>query len=49
MTPAEAAAIVGLLSILYSGKLGWGWVSDKIGRYLVVILLLILEEPEWFC
>lgn len=43
MTPAGAAAIVSLLSIAITlGKLGWGWVSDKIGRYPVVILLLIL-------
>jgi len=42
MTPAAAAGIVSLLAIANTtGKIGWGMISDRIGRYPVVILLLI--------
>ena len=43
MTPAAAAAIVSILAIaITTGKVGWGVVSDRIGRYPVIFLLLIL-------
>ena len=43
LTPAAAAAIVSILAIaITTGKVGWGVVSDRIGRYPVIFLLLIL-------
>ena len=42
MTPAAAAGIVSILAIAITiGKVGWGIVSDKIGSYPVIFLLLI--------
>ena len=43
MSPQAAAAIVGLLAISNTGgRVCWGGISDKIGRYPVVALLFIL-------
>lgn len=43
LTPVAAAAIVSILAIAMTlGKIGWGVISDKIGRYPVIILLLVL-------
>ncbi len=43
MTPAAAAAIVGILAVSNTGgRIVWGWISDKIGRYTVIWILLVL-------
>lgn len=43
MTPQAAAAIVGVLAVANTGgKVCWGWLSDKIGRYPIVVILFIL-------
>jgi OFA family oxalate/formate antiporter-like MFS transporter len=43
MTPQAAAAIVGVLAIANTGgRICWGWISDKIGRYPVIVLLFLL-------
>jgi OFA family oxalate/formate antiporter-like MFS transporter len=43
LTPQSAAVVVGLLAIFNTGgRVCWGWISDKIGRYPVVVVLFIL-------
>jgi len=43
MTPQAAAGVVGLLLVANTaGKVYWGWISDKIGRYSVVVILFVL-------
>ncbi len=43
ITPQAAAVVVGLLALFNTGgRVGWGWISDKIGRYPVVVILFIL-------
>ncbi|UWG99063.1 OFA family MFS transporter [Dehalobacter sp. DCM] len=43
ISPAAAAAIVSILAVAMTlGKIGWGVISDKIGRYPVIILLVVL-------
>jgi OFA family oxalate/formate antiporter-like MFS transporter len=43
VSPQAAAGIVGLLAIANTaGRMCWGWVSDKIGRFAVVYILLTL-------
>lgn len=43
MTPQAAAGVVGLLLVANTaGKVCWGWISDKIGRYSVVVILFVL-------
>jgi len=43
ISPQAAAAIVGLLAISNtSGRICWGWISDKLGRYAIVMLLFAL-------
>jgi OFA family oxalate/formate antiporter-like MFS transporter len=43
LTPQAAAVVVGLLAIFNtSGRVCWGWISDKIGRTPVVVVLFIL-------
>jgi OFA family oxalate/formate antiporter-like MFS transporter len=41
LSPQAAAGVVVLLALANtSGRLWWGWVSDKIGRFTVVYILL---------
>jgi OFA family oxalate/formate antiporter-like MFS transporter len=43
LSPQAAASVVVLLAVANtSGRLCWGWISDKIGRFSVVYLLLAL-------
>jgi OFA family oxalate/formate antiporter-like MFS transporter len=43
ITPQAAAVVVGLLAVFNTGgRVCWGWISDKIGRYPVVVILFIL-------
>lgn len=43
ITPQEAAVVVGLLAVFNTGgRVCWGWISDKIGRNAVVVVLFIL-------
>lgn len=43
ISPQVAAVIVVLLAIANTtGRLCWGWVSDKIGRFAVIYILLAL-------
>ena len=40
VTPQAAAGVVGLLLVANTGgKVFWGWLSDKVGRNLVVVML----------
>lgn len=42
LSPQAAAGVVVLLALANtSGRLWWGWVSDKVGRFNVVYMLLI--------
>jgi len=42
VSPQAAAGIVGLLAIANTaGRMCWGWVSDKIGRFAVIYILLV--------
>lgn len=50
ITPVAAAAIVSVLAIAMTlGKKAWGVISDKIGRYPVIILLLVLGGAAMAC
>lgn len=43
ISPQAAAAIVGLLAVSNtSGRVCWGWISDKFGRYAIVMVLFAL-------
>jgi OFA family oxalate/formate antiporter-like MFS transporter len=43
ITPQAAAVVVGLLAVFNTGgRVCWGWISDKIGRTPVVVVLFIL-------
>lgn len=43
ITPVDAAAVVSILAVAMTlGKIAWGVISDKIGRYPVIILLTVL-------
>lgn len=43
VSPQLAAGIVGLLAIANTaGRLGWGWISDKLGRFAVIFIQLII-------
>ena len=43
ITPQAAAGIIGVLAMSNtSGRVCWGWISDKLGRYAVVMVLFAL-------
>jgi len=43
ISPQAAAVIVGLLALANTtGRAFWGWVSDRVGRYPIIMLLYIL-------
>ena len=43
ISPQAAAGIIGLLAISNtSGRVCWGWISDKFGRYAIVMVLFAL-------
>lgn len=49
VTPAVAAVAVSLLALANtSGRIFWGWVSDKIGRYNALIVMYIIAGLSTF-
>lgn len=49
LSPATAAMCVGLLALANTaGRIFWGWVSDKIGRYNTVKIMFILAGLMMF-
>lgn len=43
MTPQKAATFVGVISLFNtSGRVFWGWISDRIGRFNAVLILYVL-------
>lgn len=43
ISPQAAAVIVGFLALANTtGRAFWGWVSDRVGRYPIIMLLYIL-------
>jgi OFA family oxalate/formate antiporter-like MFS transporter len=43
ISPQAAAGIVGFLALANTaGRMCWGWISDKIGRFSVIYILLAL-------
>jgi MFS transporter, OFA family, oxalate/formate antiporter len=43
ISPEAAGAVVSVLALgLVAGKLAWGWLSDRIGRYLVFAAMFAL-------
>lgn len=48
LTPAQAAAFVGLLGVVNGiGRLGWACISDGIGRLATYALLFFLQIPAY--
>ncbi len=44
LTPQEAGATVGMLAVgNATGRILWGWTSDKLGRYKTMILMFSLS------
>lgn len=49
LSPATAAAAVGFLALANTaGRVFWGWVSDKIGRYNAVMIMFALSSVVMF-
>jgi MFS transporter, OFA family, oxalate/formate antiporter len=49
LTPAIAASTVGILAIFNgSGRIGWGWISDKIGRSKSMFVMFLLQAIMMF-
>jgi OFA family oxalate/formate antiporter-like MFS transporter len=43
-TPQQAAAMVGIISLINAlGRVGWGFVSDKIGSFLTILILYVIS------
>jgi MFS transporter, OFA family, oxalate/formate antiporter len=49
LAPAIAASAVGILAIFNgAGRIGWGWISDKIGRSKSMFLMFLLQGIMMF-
>ena len=49
LTPVEASAIVSMLGLLNSfGRLFWGTISDKLGRFKTVLLMFVINAAALF-
>lgn len=49
LNPATAAMAVGFLALANTaGRIFWGWVSDKIGRYNAVMIMFALSSVVMF-
>jgi OFA family oxalate/formate antiporter-like MFS transporter len=44
VTPQQAAAMVGIIALANTfGRIGWGYLSDKIGRFPTIMILYIIS------
>ncbi len=47
MTPSQGAMMVGILSIAnFCGRFGFGWLSDKVGRYVTLAIILTITGAD---
>ena len=49
ITPQEASVLVSMLALSnMSGRIAWGWISDKTGHYFAMLLMFLIMGSAMF-